>query len=165
MYRTVRLPQQQVPRQRKKTAREIGMAEVVPAHEQLAAHTRLALRRLASAVAVVTCRDGQTRHAMTATAVNAMSMQPPSMIVCVNRSSAFMRRSAAPTVSRSTSCTAARRTFQPVAAARLAAKIVSISADGAKNMVCRFSMMRKRISSAPRKTGSTTAPTQFFSAG
>ena len=65
------------------------MAEVVPAHEQLAAHTRLALRRLASAVAVVTCRDGQTRHAMTATAVNAMSMQPPSMIVCVNRSSAF----------------------------------------------------------------------------
>src|SRR5262245_17763405 len=55
----------------------------------LAAQTRLALRRLASAVAVVTCRDGRTRHAMTATAVNAMSMQPPSMIVCVNRSAAF----------------------------------------------------------------------------
>ena len=73
----------------KRPVREIAMAEVVPAHEQLAAHTRLALRRLASAVAVVTCRDGQTRHAMTATAVNAMSMQPPSMIVCVNRSSAF----------------------------------------------------------------------------
>src|SRR5437016_14602321 len=58
-------------------------------NEQLAAQTKLALRRLASAVAVVTCRDGQTRHAMTATAVNAMSMQPPSMIVCVNRSAAF----------------------------------------------------------------------------
>ena len=58
-------------------------------NEQLAAQTKLALRRLASAVAVVTCRDGQTRHAMTATAVNAMSMQPPSMIVCVNRASTF----------------------------------------------------------------------------
>ena len=57
--------------------------------KQLAAQTKLALRRLASAVAVVTCRDGQRRHAMTATAVNAMSMQPPSMIVCVNRSAAF----------------------------------------------------------------------------
>ena len=61
----------------------------VPLNDPLAAQTKLALRRLASAVAVVTCRDGETRHAMTATAVNAMSMQPPSMIVCVNRSSAF----------------------------------------------------------------------------
>jgi flavin reductase (DIM6/NTAB) family NADH-FMN oxidoreductase RutF len=58
-------------------------------NEELAAQTKSALRRLASAVAVVTCRDGEKRHAMTATAVNAMSMQPPSMIVCVNRASAF----------------------------------------------------------------------------
>lgn len=65
------------------------MPAAVHPNEQLAAQTKLALRRLASAVAVVTCRDGQTRHAMTATAVNAMSMQPPSMIACVNRSSAF----------------------------------------------------------------------------
>jgi flavin reductase (DIM6/NTAB) family NADH-FMN oxidoreductase RutF len=65
------------------------MQAAVPLNEELAAQTKLALRRLASAVAVVTCRDGGTRHAMTATAVSAMSMQPPSMIVCVNRSSAF----------------------------------------------------------------------------
>ena len=65
------------------------MQAAVPLNDPLAAQTRLALRRLASAVAVVTCRDGQTRHAMTATAVNAMSMQPPSMIVCVNRLAAF----------------------------------------------------------------------------
>jgi flavin reductase (DIM6/NTAB) family NADH-FMN oxidoreductase RutF len=65
------------------------MQAAVPLNDQLAAQAKLALRRLASAVAVVTCRDGETRHAMTATAVNAMSMQPPSMIVCVNRSSAF----------------------------------------------------------------------------
>jgi flavin reductase (DIM6/NTAB) family NADH-FMN oxidoreductase RutF len=65
------------------------MQAAVPVNDPLAAQTKLALRRLASAVVVVTCRDGQTRHAMTATAVNAMSMQPPSMIVCVNRSSSF----------------------------------------------------------------------------
>jgi flavin reductase (DIM6/NTAB) family NADH-FMN oxidoreductase RutF len=57
--------------------------------EQLAIQTKLALRRLASAVAVVSCRDGQARHAMTATAVTAMSMQPPSMIVCINRAATF----------------------------------------------------------------------------
>jgi flavin reductase (DIM6/NTAB) family NADH-FMN oxidoreductase RutF len=65
------------------------MQAAVSFNEELAAQTKLALRRLASSVAVVTCRDGETRHAMTATAVNAMSMQPPSMIVCVNRASAF----------------------------------------------------------------------------
>ncbi len=65
------------------------MQPAVPLNDQLTAQTKLALRRLASAVAVVTCRDGQTRHAMTATAVNAMSMAPPSMIVCVNRATAF----------------------------------------------------------------------------
>jgi flavin reductase (DIM6/NTAB) family NADH-FMN oxidoreductase RutF len=65
------------------------MQAAIPLNDQLASQTKLALRRLASAVAVVTCRDGQTRHAMTATAVNAMSMQPPSMIVCVNRAASF----------------------------------------------------------------------------
>jgi flavin reductase (DIM6/NTAB) family NADH-FMN oxidoreductase RutF len=65
------------------------MQGAITPNEQLAAQTKLALRRLASAVAVVSCRDGQTRHAMTATAVNAMSMQPPSMIVCINRAASF----------------------------------------------------------------------------
>jgi flavin reductase (DIM6/NTAB) family NADH-FMN oxidoreductase RutF len=65
------------------------MNAALPANDHLAAQTKLALRRLASAVAVVTCQSGETRHAMTATAVNALSMQPPSMIVCVNRASAF----------------------------------------------------------------------------
>jgi flavin reductase (DIM6/NTAB) family NADH-FMN oxidoreductase RutF len=65
------------------------MPAAITPNEQLAAQTKLALRRLASAVAVVSCRYGQTRHAMTATAVNAMSMDPPSMIVCVNRAATF----------------------------------------------------------------------------
>ncbi len=65
------------------------MQAAITPNEQLAAQTKLALRRLASAVAVVSCRYGQTRHAMTATAVNAMSMDPPSMIIGVNRATTF----------------------------------------------------------------------------
>ena len=65
------------------------MPTAIPLNDPLAERTKLALRRLASSVAVVTCHDGEARHAMTATAVNAMSMQPPSMMVCVNRSAAF----------------------------------------------------------------------------
>jgi len=57
----------------------------------LAASAKLALRRLASAVSVVTCRDGGCNYAMTATAVSAISMEPPSMLVCVNRSATFHR--------------------------------------------------------------------------
>jgi flavin reductase (DIM6/NTAB) family NADH-FMN oxidoreductase RutF len=73
------------------------MDAAVPDHEQLITQTRFALRRLASGVAVVSCREGQARHAMTATAVNALSMQPPSMIICINRASRFHRAVSAAT--------------------------------------------------------------------
>jgi flavin reductase (DIM6/NTAB) family NADH-FMN oxidoreductase RutF len=59
--------------------------------EQLIADAKLALRRLASSVSVVTCRDDGQNYAMTATSVSALSMEPPSMLVCVNRSAAFHR--------------------------------------------------------------------------
>jgi flavin reductase (DIM6/NTAB) family NADH-FMN oxidoreductase RutF len=59
--------------------------------QQLIADAKLALRRLASSVSVVTCRyDGQN-YAMTATSVSALSMEPPSMLLCVNRSAGFHR--------------------------------------------------------------------------
>jgi flavin reductase (DIM6/NTAB) family NADH-FMN oxidoreductase RutF len=51
--------------------------QAITLDEQLAAQTKRALRRLASGVAVVSCRDEHARQAMTATAVNAMSLQPP----------------------------------------------------------------------------------------
>jgi flavin reductase (DIM6/NTAB) family NADH-FMN oxidoreductase RutF len=55
-------------------------------------HTfRLAMRRFASTVSVVsTLKDG-ARHAMTATAVTSLSMEPPSLLVCVYRGSRFHR--------------------------------------------------------------------------
>jgi flavin reductase (DIM6/NTAB) family NADH-FMN oxidoreductase RutF len=57
--------------------------------EQLRINAKQALRRLASSVSVVTCRRSGCNFAMTATAVSALSMEPPSMLVCVNRSAAF----------------------------------------------------------------------------
>jgi flavin reductase (DIM6/NTAB) family NADH-FMN oxidoreductase RutF len=57
--------------------------------ERLIGEAKLALRRLASSVSVVTCRNGGQNYAMTATAVSALSMEPPAMLVCVNRSAAF----------------------------------------------------------------------------
>ena len=62
-----------------------------PAGGELIADAKLALRRLASSVSVVTCRYDGRNHAMTATAVSALSMAPPSMLVCVNRSATFHR--------------------------------------------------------------------------
>lgn len=59
--------------------------------EQLIVDAKLALRRLASSVCVVTCRHDGRNYAMTATSVSALSMEPPSMLVCVNRSAAFHR--------------------------------------------------------------------------
>jgi len=57
--------------------------------EPLIAEAKLALRRLASSVSVVTCRHAGRNYAMTATAVSALSMAPPSMLVCVNRAAGF----------------------------------------------------------------------------
>ena len=48
---------------------------------------RNAMRRFASTVSIVTVRNGAERHGTTATAVTSVSMDPPSMLVCVNRES------------------------------------------------------------------------------
>ena len=46
---------------------------------------RGAMRRLASTVTIVTATDGNRRHGMTATAVTSLSMEPPSLLVCLNQ--------------------------------------------------------------------------------
>lgn len=57
--------------------------------EELSTAFRLAMRRFASTVSVIsTLKDG-ARHAMTATAVTSLSMAPPSLLVCVHRESRF----------------------------------------------------------------------------
>ncbi|AMO55466.1 hypothetical protein GZ77_10040 [Endozoicomonas montiporae] len=48
-----------------------------------------AMRRLASSVSVVSCAGDSERHAMAATSVTSLSMDPPSLLVCVNQSTAM----------------------------------------------------------------------------
>ena len=52
----------------------------------LAASFKLAMRRFPAAVSVITSVDQSRRHGMTATAVTSLSLDPPSLIVCINRS-------------------------------------------------------------------------------
>ena len=55
-------------------------------HPHIGASFRAAMRRVASTVTIVTACDGHRRHGMTMTAVSSLSMDPPSMIICVNQS-------------------------------------------------------------------------------
>jgi flavin reductase (DIM6/NTAB) family NADH-FMN oxidoreductase RutF len=48
-----------------------------------------AMRRLAASVVVVTARDGDTRYAMAASAVTSLSMEPPSILLCVNKTASI----------------------------------------------------------------------------
>ena len=52
--------------------------------DQIAVQMRDALRRLAKAVVVITVRHDGQRYAMAATAVSELSMDPPSLLICVN---------------------------------------------------------------------------------
>jgi flavin reductase (DIM6/NTAB) family NADH-FMN oxidoreductase RutF len=46
---------------------------------------RAAMRRFTSTVTVITTGQNGQRHGMTATAVSSVSMEPPSLLICVNR--------------------------------------------------------------------------------
>lgn len=54
-------------------------------HRQLAAQFRAALRKAPASVAVITAGRGGTALGATATAVTAVSLEPPALLVCVNR--------------------------------------------------------------------------------
>jgi flavin reductase (DIM6/NTAB) family NADH-FMN oxidoreductase RutF len=55
----------------------------------LALEMRQALRRFAKAVVVITTELDGKRHAMAATAVSEVSMDPPSMLICVNKNASI----------------------------------------------------------------------------
>ncbi|MFM1813997.1 MAG: hypothetical protein RLZ98_692 [Pseudomonadota bacterium] len=48
---------------------------------------RGAMRRLAATVNIISVKVGDDRHGTTATAVTSLSMDPPSVLVCINRTS------------------------------------------------------------------------------
>jgi flavin reductase (DIM6/NTAB) family NADH-FMN oxidoreductase RutF len=55
----------------------------------LAADTRTALRRMAKSVCVISCAHDGRRYAMAATATDVVSLDPPSMVVSVNRAASL----------------------------------------------------------------------------
>jgi flavin reductase (DIM6/NTAB) family NADH-FMN oxidoreductase RutF len=57
--------------------------------EPLRADMLLAMRRLARSVAVISCCDGERRYSMSATAVDSLSTEPPSLLICINQSSSI----------------------------------------------------------------------------
>ena len=56
---------------------------------QSEASFRDAMRRLAATVTIISTGGPTRRHGITATAVTSLSMDPPSLLVCVNRSSSL----------------------------------------------------------------------------
>jgi flavin reductase len=50
---------------------------------------RDAMRRFAASVSVVTCCDEKVWYGMTATAVTSLCVDPPAVLICVNRSNTF----------------------------------------------------------------------------
>jgi flavin reductase (DIM6/NTAB) family NADH-FMN oxidoreductase RutF len=50
---------------------------------------RTAMRRFAATVTIITASDHERHHGMTATAVTSVSMDPPSLLICINQKSAL----------------------------------------------------------------------------
>lgn len=60
-------------------------ASPASAPDALAQHFKTAMRRLTSTVSIVATRDACARYGMAATAVSALSTEPPAILVCINR--------------------------------------------------------------------------------
>ena len=67
------------------------MAGADPNGAAVHAAFRNAMRRFASTVTVVAAQSGNERHGATATAVTSVSLDPPSLLVCINRDSRLHR--------------------------------------------------------------------------
>jgi flavin reductase (DIM6/NTAB) family NADH-FMN oxidoreductase RutF len=63
--------------------KELTAAPVEPAREEF----RFTMRELVGAVSVVTLGQGDLRTGFTATSVSSLSLEPPTLVVCVNRTS------------------------------------------------------------------------------
>ncbi len=49
----------------------------------------MAMRRMARSVAVVSCREGERRYSMSVTAVDSLSADPPSLLICIHRNASI----------------------------------------------------------------------------
>jgi flavin reductase (DIM6/NTAB) family NADH-FMN oxidoreductase RutF len=60
--------------------------------DTLADDFRGAMRRLASGVCVITTGEGSDRTGLTATSVTSLSLDPPALLVCINKASSALPR-------------------------------------------------------------------------
>jgi flavin reductase (DIM6/NTAB) family NADH-FMN oxidoreductase RutF len=58
-------------------------------NQDVATNMRLGLRRFAKSVMVISCVSEGTRYAMSATAVSELSLDPPTMLICINQSASL----------------------------------------------------------------------------
>lgn len=65
------------------------MSETGQSHERLVEAFRESMRHVAATVYAVTTIDGGNRYGILATAVSSLSFEPPSLLVCVNRSASL----------------------------------------------------------------------------
>ena len=65
------------------------MSDVGQSHEELVGAFREAMRHVAATVYAVTTRDDGQRYGILATAVSSLSFEPPSLLVCINRTASL----------------------------------------------------------------------------
>ncbi|MFC3097739.1 flavin reductase family protein [Alteraurantiacibacter palmitatis] len=65
------------------------MTDSMPEHEGLLDDFRKAMRHVAATVYAVTTRHGGRSYGILATAVSSLSFDPPSLLVCINRSASL----------------------------------------------------------------------------
>ena len=119
---------------------------------------RQALRRLAKAVVVITAWHEGSRYAMAATAVSELSFDPPSLLICVNRSASLH----APLSAGAPFAVNILHHGQEHIAARCSGAIKGEERFGEGE--CRAWRGRRPAASAATSTGSTTARTACASA-
>jgi flavin reductase len=59
--------------------------------DDITASFKMAMRRMTSPVCLITTRADERSYGMTATAVQSVSVDPPSLLICVNRSASISR--------------------------------------------------------------------------
>ena len=70
---------------------EVAAKPAAAANPLVSQPFRDAMRRFATTVSIITCAHGGSRFGMSATAVTSLSVDPPSLLVCVNKSAATHR--------------------------------------------------------------------------
>ena len=131
---------------------------------ELAEAFKQAMRRVASTVNVISiCVDGQPMG-ITATAVSAVSMDPPSLLVCVNQAaSVHAADRGCRRISTSTCCTATRRRSRTIFADRkLEAQRFIRGWDNDCVTPAAAARTPRRRSSAAGSTITASAPTRIF---